>query len=161
MAENAVGRSRGSGRSENALAEALTVRARLHHARGGHPEAVRDEREAAEIWERPAVSEYRLASSLSALARYETSAGLGRLAHRTAERAITIWRQISVGLDRADKVPSGVAAVVGLAALIAPNLLPAKGAGVQATGPGSVAVGGDSSAPITTYVTGPPPDKTE
>ena len=63
----------------------------------------------------------------------------------------------TIGLDRADKIASGIAAVLALLALVAPYLLPAPRAAscpvrVSASGVGAVAIGGDSSADVSTFV---------
>ena len=66
---------------------------------------------------------------------------------------------VAVGLEKADKVGSGVAAVLALAALLAPHLLPARtftppARRVSASGAGAASVGGTSSAEVRTNVSG-------
>jgi hypothetical protein len=66
---------------------------------------------------------------------------------------------VTVGLDKADKLSSGIAAVLALAALLAPYLLPVATPEpprrrVSAAGAGAVAVGGTNSADVRTDVVG-------
>jgi hypothetical protein len=71
---------------------------------------------------------------------------------------------VSVGLDRADKIASGVGAVLALAALVAPYLLaPAdrhETAGVRAGGAAAVAIGGPNTGEVTAEASGPVPPVT-
>ncbi|MGC4897273.1 hypothetical protein [Micromonospora sp. DT31] len=73
---------------------------------------------------------------------------------------------VSVGLERADKISSSIAALAALAAFFAPYLLPraepAMPAGVHALGAAAAAIGGDNTGEITTNASdeptaGPPP----
>ncbi|MEU4423258.1 hypothetical protein AB0F81_21745 [Actinoplanes sp. NPDC024001] len=68
---------------------------------------------------------------------------------------------VAVGLERADKVASSVAAVLALVALGAPHLLPSRPAPppTTAAGTGSVGIGGNNSGAVSTEVSGtaPPP----
>ncbi len=67
---------------------------------------------------------------------------------------------IMIGLERADKVASSVAAVLALLALFAPYLVRPGGAGkfggAPASGAASVAIGGHNAGDVTTEASGVP-----
>jgi hypothetical protein len=62
-----------------------------------------------------------------------------------------------VGLDTADKVASGICAVLAVVALAAQHLVPRRATRASATGTGAVAIGGDNGADVSTTFTGPAP----
>ncbi|WP_341716423.1 hypothetical protein QQG74_20695 [Micromonospora sp. FIMYZ51] len=68
---------------------------------------------------------------------------------------------MSAGLDKADKVASGIGAVVALLALLAPYLIPAgridDAPDVRASGAGAVAIGGTNTGPVIAEATGASP----
>jgi hypothetical protein len=79
---------------------------------------------------------------------------------------------VSVGLDKADKIASGVGAILALLALVAPYLLPVsdgaepEAGAVHASGAGAVAISGSNAGEVAVEALGtvpaasspPPPD---
>jgi hypothetical protein len=67
---------------------------------------------------------------------------------------------VSVGLDRADKISSSIAAIAAIVAFFAPYLLPrvepAEPASVHAGGAAAVGIGGDNTGSITAKASGAP-----
>ncbi|GIG93170.1 hypothetical protein Pen02_81060 [Plantactinospora endophytica] len=65
---------------------------------------------------------------------------------------------MSVGLDKADKVASGIGAVAALLALIAPYLIPSsqddEATDAHASGAGAVAIGGTNTGEVIAEATG-------
>src|SRR5262245_27363732 len=75
---------------------------------------------------------------------------------------------VAAGLDKADKLGSGISVVIALIALVAPYLLPPRSdspappaspasspTSVHAAGPSSVAIGGDNRGQVSTSFSGP------